>query len=64
MKLSKAQARALRKLSTSEWKNAYELSESRKTLEALVKLELVERQESAFGGFTLPRIMIKYRIRK
>jgi len=60
MKLSKAQERALGKLSTSEWRSAYDLQESRRTLNALVGLKLAEVHND-FGHFMLPRIMIKYR---
>ena len=59
MKLSKAQYRAYSKL-TYEWKSAYELGESIRTLNSLVKVCNIKIQYNR-GYSAYPKTEIKYK---
>lgn len=64
MKLSAAEMRTLAHLSVSEWRTPYELRESRRVLDALVKKGLVDvRGRGDVGAMFSPRTTIKYRLR-
>jgi len=58
-KLSKNQQRVLNKL-TDKWQSAYELQESRKTLDSLANQGLIQKWRDN-GYLFCPRIAIKYR---
>lgn len=60
MKLSTAQKRALEK-ATSEWKTAYTLQESLATLNALVRLGLLQKRRTELGSMYDPRNANAYR---
>lgn len=60
MALSTAQQRALAK-ATSEWQSAYELQESISTLNALVRVGLLQKRCTQLGSFYDARNADEYR---
>lgn len=61
-KLTKNQQRALGKLGVL-WKSAYELQESKGTLDALVRRGLADRKHG-IGSMAFPRTNVTYRRRR
>lgn len=58
---SPAQQRAINKLKDMEWKSAYDIQESRNTLDALVSKGVLESR-GGLGSMAFPRNNILYRL--
>ena len=62
MKLTKVQERAKAKLST-EWLSAYELQESIKTLESLVRSGEAVQKREGLSSMLPPRAILSYKLK-